>query len=179
MLRDTVADNSLEHEEPSVKVIAALGAVGLGSKDSDLVDAAVSELETVAPPRRLFQDPHGAADLVLFANSLVEGDEAGALAAFETAAMTNPYAAAPRNRLAEAYIAAGKTSEAVSLLSNVREPHVEDAAEADRVRGIAATLEGEESTASLQRAVMLSPWDEKNWEALAWAKRAVTEVDAE
>jgi superkiller protein 3 len=154
--------------------------VALGSNDADLVDAAVAELETVPAARRVFQDPTGAADLVLFADALVKGDQDAALAALEAAAMSNTTAARPRNALAAAYIAAGKTAEAVSLVSNNREPRVDEAADAARLRGIASTLEGdEEGIAALQRAAMLAPWDTRAWEALAWAKRALAEVEVE
>lgn len=171
-----LANRSLEHEETSAKVLAALGAVALGSNDTDLIDAAVSELKSLPDDRRAFQDPSGWGDLVLYANALVQGDEAAALGALEAAAVFNPAAPSPRNRLAAAYLEAGKTAAAVTLLGSHRDRDVSDSAAADRTLGIAATLEGDESSA-LQRAVLLEPWNEKNWEALAWARRAAVEVD--
>lgn len=177
MLPQIQANNSLEQENPSVKVIATLGAAGLTSDDTDLVDAAVAELAGVSADRRAAQDPAGLADIVLFAHALVQGDNEKALSVLESAAASAPYSAARRNRLALAYIAAGKVEAAVPLLQG-RGGSVDEQAEADRERGVALTLEGGDGLQDLQKAALLAPWDEKNWEGIAWAKRATAEIDA-
>lgn len=171
------ADRSLEHEDASVKVIATLGAAGLTSDDTDLIDAAVAELDSVPAQRRVTQDPAGLADIVLFAHALVQGKTEDALAVLERAASTAPHSAAGRNRLALAYIASGKVEAATPLLQG-RGGTVEEEAEADRERGIAATLEGGDGMQDLQRAALLAPWVKENWEGIAWARRATAEVEA-
>ncbi|WOO77688.1 Superkiller protein 3 [Vanrija pseudolonga] len=169
----------LEHPDPSIKVVAALGAVGLASGDPDLVEAATAELNSAPAARRLAQDPEGTADMVQFANAIINIDQEVAVGALEEAAMLNPGAAGPRNRLAIGYIGSGKIQEAKALLRGVREAAVPDAVEATRLRGITNTLDGEEDTVELQKAVLLAPWDTAAWESLAWAKRAVQEVAGE
>lgn len=168
----------MEHEDASVKVIATLGAAGLTSDDTDLIDAAVAELDGVPAQRRVAQDPAGLADIVLFAHAIVQGKTEDALAVLERAAAAAPHSAAARNRLALAYIASGKVEAATPLLQG-RGGTVEEEAEADRERGIATTLEGEDGMQDLQRAALLAPWVNENWEGIAWAKCATAEVEAD
>lgn len=104
----------------------------------------------------------------------MQGDEDAAISALEAAAVASP-TAGPRNRLAEAYVESGKTAAALALLDNHKDRIVSEQATADRLRGIAATLEGE-NTALPQRAALLEPWNVQNWEALAWTKRAAVEI---
>lgn len=117
--------------------------------------------------------------MVQFANAIINIDQEVAVGTLEEAAMLNPGAAGPRNRLAIGYIGSGKIQEANALLRGVREATVPDAVEATRLRGITNTLDGEEDTTELQKAVLLAPWDTTAWESLAWAKRAVQEVAGE
>jgi hypothetical protein len=157
---------------PGVRVIAALGAAGLGSGDADLVDAAVAELSGVPPSRRAAEDPAGGAALVQYASALVSGDQAAAVSALEAAAASDARPA-PRNALAAAYIAAGKPEAADTLLAGAGAD-----ADAARLRGEALVLSGDDAgIAYLQRAVRLRPWDDSAWEALAWARRAVAELE--
>lgn len=163
----------MEHEHPSIKVIAALGAAALASSDADLLEAVTAELAS-AP---------GDAGPVLSAAALAKSDEPTAISALEAAAAARPFDSAALNRLASAYVAAGKSGPAVALLQRTGFGSADDAAEADRLRGIALTLEGEEATMekgieSLQRAIMLRPWDAGAWEALAWAKRVGVELES-
>lgn len=113
---------------------------------------------------------------MLAAAALAQGDQDGAIASLEASAAAAPWDPVARNRLAAAYVAAGKTASAVALLQRTGAGPVVEAARADAMRGIAQTLEGEDGMESLQRAVMLRPWDNEAWEALAWAKRAQAEL---
>jgi Flp pilus assembly protein TadD len=168
-----VTDSRLEHERPSRKVIAALGAAALASHDADLLDAALAELSA---PSEQAHDPQRTADAVLATAALARGDEAGAITCLEASAAAAPWDPVPRNRLAAAYVAAGKSAPAAALLQRTSAGPVDAAARADAMRGIAMTLEGESGRESLQRAVMLRPWDDGAWEALAWARRAEAEL---
>ncbi|BEI86438.1 hypothetical protein CcaverHIS002_0607250 [Cutaneotrichosporon cavernicola] len=167
---------SLEHERPSLKVIAALGAAALASSDADLLDAALAELANPTPEQRA-QDPQRTADAVLAAAALANGNEDGAIASLESSAASAPWDPVSRNRLAAAYVAAGKTEPAIALLQRTSDGPVLEAARANSMRGIALTLEGESGMQNLQRAIMLRPWDEEGWEALAWARRAEVELE--
>ncbi|GMK57364.1 hypothetical protein CspeluHIS016_0401980 [Cutaneotrichosporon spelunceum] len=166
---------SLEHERPSLKVIAALGAAALASSDADLLDAALTELASPTPEQRA-QDPQRTADAVLAAAALANGDEDGAIASLEASAAAAPWDPVPRNRLGVAYVAAGKPEPAIALLQRTSDGPVGEAARANSMRGIALTLEGENGMQDLQRAVLLCPWDEQAWQALAWARRAEAEL---
>ncbi|WVQ80586.1 hypothetical protein IAT38_002691 [Cryptococcus sp. DSM 104549] len=182
--KETAKSNLMEclsQEKPPLKIISTLAAIAVISHDADLTEAAMSELLT-RPDIERASDPSGQADLVLYLHALADGRAEDAYHVLEDGVAARGGAAA-RNRLAEALIQAGKSKDAIGVLGKADPQEVvevEVRAEGERLRGVAEVLEGdEEGVKRVQRGVMLAPWLEEGWEALAWGRKIVAEAEVE
>jgi len=175
-----IATFSLSQEKPPIKVISTLGAIAVVSSDEDLIDAAISELQTIPLDRQQTEDPSGQSDLVLYSHALAKGDEQDALAVLEAAVHAQPSCPGARNRLAKMLIALGRAEEAISVLAaQERIDRTMDVAETLRLRGIAEVLNANADGVKMsQKAVKLRPWDLVTWQALAWVRRRAEDVAA-
>ncbi|WWC62437.1 uncharacterized protein I303_105033 [Kwoniella dejecticola CBS 10117] len=176
--RETAKSNLMEclsQERPSLKVISTLAAIAVVSSDVDLVEAAMSELQSRPLETRIKEDPTGQSDLVLYLHALSEGRPDEAHAILEKAVQAKPADVSARNRLAEAFIQAGKAKEAVEVLESMdKVEDVEDKAASQRLRGTAEILDGrEEGLSRLQKSVMVAPWEEEEWNVLSWGRKMV------
>ncbi|WVR06249.1 hypothetical protein IAU60_003279 [Kwoniella sp. DSM 27419] len=181
--KETAKSNLMEclsQEKPSIKVISTLAAIAVVSADADLVEAAMSELLARPVEARIKEDPSGQADLVLYLHSVTEGRMDEAHAVLEQALSANPTSLRAQNRMAEALVQSGKTAEAAQIsLNKLKTDEVGIKAEFDRIGGVAQILEGEESGfGQVARSVMLAPWAEDNWTALAWGQKVMAEAEA-
>lgn len=171
---------SLSSENPSIQVISTLAAVAITSSDADLIEATISELQTQSPHTKLTQDPAGHSDLILFLHSLLNSSEDAAIEVLESSVISKPYDLVARNRLAKALIASGRYEDATSALAELGGDG-EVLSEGLRLRGIAEIVGGgDEGTAGMglvQKSVVVRPWEEAGWEALAWARKV--QVDEE
>lgn len=169
---------SLARERPSLGVISTLAAIALVSSDADLTNAAVSELLT-RPIAERVQDPSGQANLVLYLQAISEGREEDAYNTLQSASQAAPASRSIRNRLVEALIKAGKSKEALDVLAvkNVKEGTAEVKAKEERLLGIGELMEGDaKGMKGVVRSVMLAPWEDESWQALAWGKKVVEEA---
>ncbi|WVQ72893.1 hypothetical protein IAR50_002454 [Cryptococcus sp. DSM 104548] len=171
----------LSRENPSLSVISTLAAIAVVSADSDLIEASMSELLS-RPISERVQDLSDQGDLVLYLHALAEGREEDAYEVLQDATRAAPGSQKIRNRLAEALIKASKSGDALRALEvpGGKDGTVESKAEGDRLRGLAELLEGEgKGVKMLKRSVMLAPWEEENWHALAWGKKVADEAGLE
>ncbi|ODN74406.1 hypothetical protein L202_06809 [Cryptococcus amylolentus CBS 6039] len=171
----------LSRENPSLRVISTLAAIAVVSADSDLIEASMSELLS-RPISERVQDSSDQGDLVLYLHNLAEGREEEAYEVLQDAARAAPGSQGIRNRLAEALIKASKAGDALKVLEvpGGKNGTVESKAEEDKLRGLAELLEGEgKGLRKLKRSVMLAPWEEENWHALAWGKKVADEAGLE
>lgn len=191
--------DSLSQDTPPIKVISTLAAVALVSSDDDLLEASISELHSLSAPRILAEDTRGTVASVLAAHALVESDLDGAIQELEKPTLASATDILSRNKLAKMLIVAGRAEEALSILL-VDEPDRDFSQELDntgarklagvagqvgvatrsetlRLKGIAKILNADESGVSeLMASVRVCPWDEENWEAVAWGKRILSEL---
>ncbi|EAL21087.1 hypothetical protein CNBD4630 [Cryptococcus deneoformans B-3501A] len=179
--KETAKSNLMEclaRERPSLGVISTLAAIALVSSDADLTNAAVSELLT-RPIAERVQDPSGQANLVLYLQAISEGREEDAYNTLQSASQAAPASRSIRNRLVEALIKAGKSKEALDVLAvkNVKEGTAEVKAKEERLLGIGELMEGDaKGMKGVVRSVMLAPWEDESWQALAWGKKVVEEA---
>lgn len=162
-----------------MKVINTLAAVALVSSDTDLLDAAISELRTIPPERVAAEDPESHVPLVLSSHALIEKKPEEAVQILETALNLVPVDIKTRNRLAELLIATQRAEEAVALLAFELGPEVSPAVKGEmvRLRGLARLVAGDEAGMSdLLGAVKISPWDDKAWKGVAWGRRFIDEL---
>jgi superkiller protein 3 len=174
--------HSLSSDHPSIRVISTLAAVAITSSDADLTEAAISELHQQTAEAKLAQDPAGQADLVLFLHSLaLESEESeAALSILESAVQIRPTDPIARNRLAKALVATGRYDEASIILDGVTSRDGQVFSEALRLKGVAQAVSGESSgLEAIQKSVVVRPWDEAGWEALAWTRKAQAEVEVQ
>ncbi|KAK8858471.1 hypothetical protein IAR55_002698 [Kwoniella newhampshirensis] len=186
--KETAKTNLMEclsQEKPSLKVISTLAAIALVSSDEDLVDAALSELLSRSLENRIKEDPSGQSDLVLYCHAVSEGRPDDAHTVLERGVRANPISSTARNRLAEALIKDGKANEAISVLSATDgmrngEDDVGIVSRMEILRGAAEILDGEEAgVGRVQRSVMLAPWAQEGWEAMAWGRKIVADAEDE
>ena len=173
---------SLSHENPSIAVVTTLAAIALVSNDEDLIDASISELESLSLARREVVDPQDDASLVLSTHAAKLGSQEEAVAILEKSVRSHPSDQSRRLRLAEMLIASGRSHEAIGILSPEGEmdgPVTSNGARDDamgraellRLLGTAKVEIGELGGISdLIKAAKLCPWDDKSWQALAWAR---------
>lgn len=169
---------SLSRERPSLEVISTLAAIGLVSSDADLTNAAISELFT-RPIAERVQDPSGQATLVLYLHAIFEGREEDAYEILQSAFQTTPASLSVRNRLAEALIKAGKSQDALDVFAvkDIKEGVADVKAKEERLLGIGKLMEGDaRGMKTIMRSVMLAPWEDESWQALAWGKKVVEEA---
>ncbi|WWC88759.1 uncharacterized protein L201_003672 [Kwoniella dendrophila CBS 6074] len=182
--KETAKSNLMEclsQEKPSLKVISTLAAIAMVSSDSDLVEAAMSELQSRPVQSRIKEDPAGQSDLVLYLHSLIEGKSEEAHKILEQAAEVSPSSIKARHRLAEAFIQSDKANEAIYVLDGTwKVDDVEAKAELERLIGVAQIQDGvQEGVSKLQKSIMVAPWADDGWNALAWGKKLVAEAEAE
>ncbi|WRT67666.1 uncharacterized protein IL334_004638 [Kwoniella shivajii] len=182
--KETAKSNLMEclsQEKPSLKVISTLAAISIVSSDADLEEAAMSELLSRPLESRIREDPAGQSDLVLYLHALLEGRAEEAHEILEKALHASPTNIKARNRLAEALIQTGHAKEAVTTLENSgKVDEVESKAKMERLRGTAQILDGNDSgITNLQKSVMVTPWEEDSWNALAWGRKLAVEADGE
>ena len=178
---------SLSQDAPPVKVIYTLAAVALVSSDSDLLDAAISELANISPQRVILEDPESHVPLVLSTHALIDDKPEDAVRAYETALQFVPTDWKTRNRLARLLLDDEKYEEAVDLLNVETGPGVAASVKAEmaKLKGSARILlDDRRGLSGLMAAVKLCPWDEKCWKGLEWGRQAAEglpepEVEAE
>lgn len=171
--------SSLSHEHPSIQVISTLAAIAVITSDEDLLDASISEL-TTSPLSARLADRKGLSDLVLSSQALADGDTVKALAILESAYLTRPSSTVDRNRYVQLLIQTENFDTALEILKlngNSEKLDATETSETLSLKGVAGVLAGDEGgLKDLQKAVMLSPWDERCWEGLAWGKKIMHEV---
>ncbi|WWC70645.1 uncharacterized protein I206_104596 [Kwoniella pini CBS 10737] len=182
--KETAKTNLMEclsQESPSLKVISTLAAIAMTSSDSDLVEAAMSEMQSRPLEARIKEDPAGQSTLVLYLHALSDGRSEEAHTILENAVQASPANVKARNKLAEAFIQAGKAKEAIEVLESMdRVENVKDKAQLDSLIGTAQILDGEQSGISkLQKSVMIAPWEEEAWNSLAWGRKLIAEAEVE
>lgn len=158
-------------------MINTLAAVALVSSDSDLLEAAISELQTIPAARVVAEDPESHVPLVLSTNALVDSQPEEAISALQTALHMVPSDLVTRNRLAKLLIANEKVDEAVELLNVDLGKDTSAKSEGMRLRGIAKILAGGEGGLSdLMGAVRVCPWDVRGMEGVAWGRKILDEL---
>ena len=123
---------------------------------------------------RLAESHRGEVSMVLSTHALARNLPDDSLKALEQAVHLSPSSALARNRLGHMLIAMGKAEEAVRILSEAGGESVSIKSETMRLRGIAKVMSGdvEGGVSEVTAAIRVCPWDEKNWQGMAWARKA-------
>jgi superkiller protein 3 len=146
--------------------------MGILSADDNLVDAALSELLALPIERRRMLDPENNVPYLLAQHQLAQGDLNNSLAVYQRATFTEPSHVGLRTKLAELTLQRGEAHAALAIAQGVAAEGAEDVRQLGVLRVGAAGRGGDSGTAlqQAQKAVMATPWDQRAWKALAYAR---------
>ncbi|KAF7375997.1 Antiviral protein [Mycena sanguinolenta] len=160
-------------DSENLAAINALAGMGILTDDEGLVDAALADLLALPLDRRLELDPQRDVNYLLTKHRIGQGNVEKALAVVQGAVFAEPSRWDVRNQLATLSIQQGNHSSALALLSaSNRESDTLNTARASlALQAVTESLNGDVSHIAkkqAQKAVFLSPWDMRNWKALAY-----------
>ncbi|KAJ6593707.1 TPR-like protein [Mycena capillaripes] len=160
-------------DSENLAAINALAGMGILTDDDGLVDAALADLLALPLDRRLELDPQRDVNYLLTKHHIGQENAEKALAVAQGAVFAEPVRSDARNQLATLSIQGGNHSSALALLS--ASSHDSDTLDTARaslaLQAVTESLNGDESKIAkrqAQKAVFLSPWEVRNWEALAY-----------
>ncbi|KAA1474268.1 superkiller protein 3 [Dentipellis sp. KUC8613] len=157
----------------NLTAINALAGMGILTEDDSLIDAALSELLSLPLDRRYERDPQRNVTYLLAQHHLGQGDVAGAQREIQKAIYAEPSRREERSSLARLSLQSGQPAKATALLSGF-EGDVANAQASMALHALSKAMrpDGDAEDAwnaerMAQKAIMLAPWDKKNWEILA------------
>ncbi|KAI0063698.1 superkiller protein 3 SKI3 [Artomyces pyxidatus] len=156
----------------NLTAINALAGMGILTDDDSLVDAAVSEILALPPDKRRARDSQRDVAYLLTQHHLAQGDVGEARSHAQKAVFAEPARADGRRALAVLALQSGETAAARAVLAGAGSgADVEEARKTAGLRAIAEAEggEGDEARRLAQKAVLLEPWNARNWEVLAYA----------
>jgi superkiller protein 3 len=161
--------SSINVDPENLAAITTLAGMGIVSGDATLVDAALSEILSLPPQRRAELDPSRDVTYLLAQHQLAQGNVDGALEVYREAVEAEPDAHALRRQLVALILQHGEPEDALRA-TVVETESLEDVREMAAVKAIATSVTGHASAAKklAHKAVMLTPWASRNWEALAF-----------
>ncbi|KAL5507335.1 SKI3 [Sanghuangporus vaninii] len=172
----------IQNDPENLAAVVALAAMGLLTSDEALIDAALSEILVLPLDERHTRDPERNVEDLLTNHYIAEGNITKALSVVQGAVHTEPSYIGSRKELASLSLCQGQPEIAQALLSRLLDSpdvyRIDGAHESLRLLAIASvTSVNKYMTASdarkvAQKAVMLAPWDEKNWLAFAYVRSA-------
>ncbi|KAH7923951.1 TPR-like protein [Leucogyrophana mollusca] len=148
--------------------INTLAGMGILTEDDGLVDAALSEIQSLPIERRQELDPQRDVTYLLVQHYLGQGDTVEALRTAQKALFVEPSSSEVRREVASLTLQHGDRPSAQALLAVKLDDNIIDEREALALSAIAD--EGAESLRSAQRAVMLAPGRQQNWQTLAYVR---------
>ncbi|KZV61771.1 TPR-like protein [Peniophora sp. CONT] len=155
----------------NLTAINALAGMGILTEDEGLVDAALSEILALPLDQRRARDPRRDVTYLLTQQQLEQNNVAGARAEAQRAVHSEPANAAVRHSLATLVMQTGEISAAQAILASGADTDMNEQRDALALRSVAeADADLALSLKAAQRAVMLAPWELKNWEALAYIR---------
>ncbi|TCD60261.1 Superkiller protein 3 [Steccherinum ochraceum] len=163
---------SIETDPENLLAINALAGMGILTDDDSLVDAALAEILSLSIPERQERDPEGDVTYLLIQHHLSQGDIAQAISVAQKAIVAHPSHPKHKQQLAALALQSGKADVAQAVLSSLSAE--EDLTQSREVAALQALVElqgpqGRQQVAMrlARRAVMLAPWKEFDWRALA------------
>ncbi|KAJ7782973.1 TPR-like protein [Mycena metata] len=166
-LLDCIASDS-----ENLTAINTLAGMGILTDDDGLVDAALADLLALPLDRRLELDPRRDVNYLLTKHHIGQENTGKALAVAQGAVFAEPGRFDVRNDLATLSIQQGNHASALALLSaSGRDSDTLETARASlALQAVTESLNGDESKTAkrqAQKAIFLSPWEVRNWQALA------------
>jgi superkiller protein 3 len=112
-------------------------------------------------------------------NIIPKGDTAQALSVAQHAMFTEPSLPSPKRTLASLALQQGQHDSALAILASQTENNSVDVRDSLALRAVAESINGRgaqgEAVKKAQKAVMLAPWELRNWQSLAYVRSQSTE----
>lgn len=170
-LLDCIASDS-----ENLAAINALAGMGILTEDDGLVDAALTDLLSLPLDRRLKLDPQRDVDYLLTNHHIGQGNAAAAFSVAQGAVFAEPGRSDVRRELATLSIQRGLHTSALALFAAGSDSDsVDTARKLLALQAVSESLTGDEvkiGKRQAQKAVFLSPWEMRNWQALAYVGKA-------
>lgn len=164
---------SIESDPDNLLAINTLAGMGILTDDDSLVDAALSEILALPPDQRLARDPDREVTYLLVQHHLGQGDVQQALSVSQKAVIVEPSRPEIRQTLAELVLQQGDGEGSLAVLAATHQESLAQQRDSLYLRAIARCVNAktqEEAHQLAHKAVMLTPWDKRNWQALAFVK---------
>jgi superkiller protein 3 len=108
---------------------------------------------------------------MFFFSLLFQGNSKKAVSISQSAIFAEPSLSSARLQLASLSLKQGEHTSALAVLPSQHEDSLEDERKSLSLRAVAESANEEEDASRLaQRAIILTPWESKNWEALAYVR---------
>ncbi|KAI0356305.1 TPR-like protein [Trametes cingulata] len=167
---------SIEYDPENLMAINTLAGMGILTDDDGLVDAALSEVLSLPLDQRHERDPERDVTYLLVQHHLGQGDARQAMSVAQKAVFAEPERTDVRRELASLTLRSGKSSAALAILggSSQTQNDLADLRASLALHAVALCVESGEGVAEAlklaQKGVMLSPWDRRGWEAVAYIR---------
>ncbi len=169
---------SIEYDPENLMAISTLAGMGILTDDDGLVDAALSELLSLPLDQRHERDPERDVAYLLVQHHLGQGDAKQALSIAQRAIFAEPERTDARRELVSLTLQSGESAAALAILGGSAQTQgsFAELRAALALHAVSLCLEsaaGANATEALklaQKGVMLSPWDERGWETLAYVQ---------
>ncbi|KAF8757237.1 Tetratricopeptide repeat [Rhizoctonia solani] len=164
----------VEQDPSNLECIVMLVAIGTLNNEPDLVDAALSEILGMPTEKRQVLDPGHQVDRILVQHHIAQGNLDQALKVVRNAVALKSATTSSTRALLEFLVQTGddKAVEvAISALKNISERNA--LSPLLRIAGVASAKVGKLEPSvqkGLEKAVMLAPWDERNYLALTYTE---------
>jgi len=152
--------------------------MGILTDDDSLVDAALSEILGLPLEQRLQRDPGREVTYLLIKHHLGQGDVPKALSVAQRAAFAEPSRPEIRRQLASLTLQQGDSAAALAViagLSQSRDDNLAQLRDSLALHAVSLSLNHgsdpercKEAHRLAQKAVILAPWEMRNWQALAY-----------
>ena len=158
--------------------INTLAGMGILTDDDGLVDAALSELLSLPLDQRHARDPEREVAYLLVQHHLGQGDAGQALSVAQRAVFAEPERTNARRELVALTLQNGESASALAVLQGSAQTQggfVELRASL-ALHAVSLCLESGAganiavASKLAQKGVMLSPWDQRGWETLAYVQ---------
>ncbi|KAH0827587.1 superkiller protein 3 [Lanmaoa asiatica] len=161
--------DSITADPENLMAINTLAGMGILTEDESLVDAALSEIQTLSIERRQELDPRRDVTYLLVQHHLSQGDVEQATRIVQKALHTEPSNVQLRRELASLILQQGNLRTTRAILEI--HPSEENITEMkETLLLLAITGKGKEAFRCAQKAILLDPGKLQNWQTLAYVR---------
>ncbi|TBU40919.1 TPR-like protein [Dichomitus squalens] len=174
---------SIEYDPENLLAINTLAGMGILTDDDGLVDAALSELLSLPLDQRHERDPEREVTYLLVQHHLGQGDAMQAISVAQKAVFAEPERTDVRRALASLALRGGQSATALAILGGSAQTEASFAEQRASLALHAVSLcldrgnkdRAAEALRLAQKGIMLSPWNQRGWETLAYVQSRLSQ----